>query len=142
MALNREAIMDALLRRLEDDVTGLRAVTRRDQDFVSIAKPAIILSIDSMERDEFGNWDIQALVNVLVEVPGNDKSPETRLNAIIDQVDDALDVHPGEAPSDGYFRTTLGGLVESVRIAGRIEMVQGIGGVGEAVIPLAITAGE
>jgi hypothetical protein len=142
MSLDREAIMDALRLRLEEGVQGLRTVTRRDQDFVSIPKPAIILSIDSMERDDLGRWEIQAIVNVLVEVPGNDKSPETRLNAIIDQIDDALGgVHSGEIPSEVYFRTSLGGLVASIK-AGRIEMVQGIGGVGEAVIPLAITAYE
>jgi hypothetical protein len=137
MSLDREAIMDALRLRLEEGVQGLRTVTRRDQDFVSIPKPAIILSIDSMERDDLGRWEIQAIVNVLVEVPGNDKSPETRLNAIIDQIDDALEPEP-------YRDLSALGVagVELCRVAGRIEMLQGIGGVGEAVVPVEIVAFE
>lgn len=133
--------MDALLARLAEKVPGLRTYSRRDQDFDSVTKPALLLLIDSMQRDDLGRWSIGATVDLFVSVPASDQSPETRLNALIDLVDDALDADSGDRPS-ASGRTTLGGLVNSVEIAGEIKLAQGINGIGEAVIPLEIVAIE
>jgi hypothetical protein len=141
MALNREQILDTLLARLMEKVPGLRTYSRRDQDFDSIPKPAMLLLTDSMQRDDLGRWTIGVTVDLFVVVPANDKSPETRLNELIDLVDDALDADAGDRPS-GTGRTTLGGLVGSVEISGEIQIAQGVGGIGEATIPLQIVAFE
>jgi hypothetical protein len=141
MSLARDPILDALLSRFAEDVPGLRLCTRRDQDFTSAPKPALILVTDSQERDDLGRWEIRAHVNVMVHITASDQSPETKLNEYVDAVDDALDARPDELPSDG-FRTTLGGLCASCRVAGRIEMRQGINGIGEVSIPVEIIAYE
>lgn len=141
MALNRDAILDALLDRIREDVPELRTCTRRDTDFDSLTKPGVILSTDSQERDDLGRWEIRGRLNVLVFVTAIDKSPETKLNQYIDQIDDALEAKVGESPAGG-FRTTLGGLCASARIAGAIQMQQGVGGVGEAIVPVEIIAYE
>ena len=138
MALNREQIMDALLARLTEKVPGMRIYSRRDQDFDTVPKPALILVTDGMERDNLGRWVIKASVVLWVLVPQNDKSPETRLNELVDQVVDAeMDDY-----QVGAYGTSLDGLVGSVTIAGEIKMAQGLGGVGEALIPLEIVAIE
>lgn len=141
MALNREAIMNALLDRIRASLPELRTCTRRDTDWDSIHKPGAILSTEIQERDDLGRWLIQARINVLVNTIPNDQSPETKLNLYVDQIDDALEAQVGESPAGG-FRTTLGGLCASARIAGRIELRQGVGGVGEAIVPVEIIAYE
>jgi hypothetical protein len=142
MALDRDGILNALRDRLAGAIQGLGTCTRRDIGFDEIKMPGLILRTESMERDDLGRWVIRARINALDVVREREDSPETRLNELIDQVDDAFDARPDELPSDG-FRTTLGGLCSACRISGRIEMVQGSnGGIGEVSIPVEIIAYE
>lgn len=143
--LNRDAILDALAERLKSLVRSPTEgksvmVTRRDRAFDIANLPALLVSLDGFEVDELGKWTMDVRVNAMVHVPANEVSPETRLNLVVDEVVAALSWQEGESVTYGGSATTLGGSCASCEVTGRIEMRQGIDGVGEAVIPVEIIA--
>jgi hypothetical protein len=138
--VSRETILDALLERLREYVSP-RTATRRDRGFDASHFPALTLTTETMDRDDRGMWTIDALVTVLVHVTASDESPETKLNAIVDAIVDALKPQTGETCPDPW--TTLGGICESCALDGqrRIKMNQ-VDGIGGVEIPVQIIAYE
>ena len=130
MALDRERYYSALLERLRTKVTGLRTVTRRpltsDQLESATAQPALVLRVAGCApENEFGMpaiWVLTCWVGLYARNSARDGTADATLNGLVDQIEAALEVQPGEV---GDRQTTLGGLVEYAWISGEVEMEPG-----------------
>jgi hypothetical protein len=148
-ALDRDAILQALFDRLQAKLAGdVKTFTRRLETYHNAPlQPALVLlSERHTAATDLGAppvWRMTAEVLIYLETIEADASPETRLNALVHLVEEALERDPAEArPAWGgdYFGTSLGGLCSSCVVTG-VELGQGTeGGQAEASITIAITA--
>lgn len=148
-ALDRDAILQALFARLENELAGdVKTFTRRLEVYANTPRlPALLLISESHQaQTDLGMppiWRMSAEVDIYLETLEADTSPETRLNAIVQKLEEALERDPAEArPAWGGDErgTSLGGLVSSCVVT-RVDISQGTeSGQGEAVVMLSITA--
>lgn len=148
-ALDRDAVMQALFDRLQEQLAGsVRMFTRRLETYhTTPLQPALVLlSVRHSATNDLGMppvWKMAAEVFIYLETLESDGSPETRLNALVRQLEEALERQPGEArPAWGgdEHGTSLGGLCSSCVVTG-VQLDQGVeGGQGEATISISITA--
>jgi hypothetical protein len=147
-ALDRDAILQALMVRLQDRLAGeVKTFTRRLEQYENTPHlPALLLTSERhTPTNDLGNppiWRIAAEIRLWVETTESDTSPETQLNALVWALENALERQPAEArPITGDERSTsLGGLCSSCLVTG-VEVVQGAeSGWGSALVTLSITA--
>lgn len=148
-SLDRDAILEALLARLQDGLAGeVKLFTRRLTTYLNTPlQPALVLlSERHSATTELGMppiWRIAAEVLIYLETMEADASPETRLNALAGKVEDALERRPDEPRTawGGDERgTSLGGLCSSCIVTG-VEIGQGDeGGQGLVSLTIAIVA--
>lgn len=147
MALaSRDGIYAALFARLQGAVPACVTFTRafRDPDqFAPEQHPVLILAGEKQtaatRRGLPTIWHLGAQVIIYVRTSETDVSPETQINAVIDQIVAALERLPTEPIQDMTEprHTTLGGLVSRCYIEGSIEVIQApVGGAGAAIVPI------
>lgn len=146
MALDREAIFVALFNRLKGSTTdSIKYWTRRLEGWDTMApplEPALCL-VKAPERPNYpasavgAVWTLTAHILVYVRDDGSEEGTiDPRFNAILDDIEAALEMQPGEVPTSGRpgfppigaapGPTTLGGLVSYCRISGDVEVYQGV----------------
>lgn len=146
MALQREPIFEALFTRLQSATAGtVKYWTRRLEGWDTTAppmEPALCL-IKGGERPNYpangvgAIWLLSAHILVYVRDDGSNESViDPRFNAIMTAIEGALEMQPGETPSNGRpafpplagapASTTLGGLCAYCRISGDVEVYQGV----------------
>jgi hypothetical protein len=135
--MNFEPFLVALQARLVEQVTSVEGRVYRSQNQGTATLPALWLWIDSAEG-QGGAWTAAASVHAWVRTGDlrSGESPDTRLNALVSEVTDALTQQTGEKPDD-IDATTLGGVVRYCRCQGTVIFDQGeAGGTGVVVIPV------
>lgn len=150
-ALDRDAIMAALFQRLQDRMAGsVKDFTRRLTSYhnTPLLPALVLLSARHNATTDPGMppiWRMSAEVMIYLETLEADQSPETRLNALVNELEAALERQPDEPRTvwgGDEHGTSLGGLVSSCVVTS-VELDQGVeGGQAEAVITIAITAPE
>ena len=148
-ALDRDAILEALLARLQAELAGdVKTFTRRLETYANteLLPALVVLSPSHTAQTDLGMppiWRMNVEVDVYLETLAADVSPETRLNAIVKKLEEALERKATEArPAFGGDErgTTLGGICSSCNVT-RVEVSQGTeNGQGEAVVSITITA--
>jgi hypothetical protein len=148
-ALDRDAILQALLARLEEQLAGeVKTFTRRLETYLNTPlQPALVLlSERHTATTELGAppvWRMTAEILLYLETIEADASPETRLNALVQRIEEALERRPDEPRATwggDYHGTSLGGLCSSCVVTA-VELAQGAeAGQGEASITIAITS--
>jgi hypothetical protein len=152
MALNREAIWDALAERLEM-VAGIKKVVRRDKDFASVEQPAILLLDEDEQPEEVDGLPPARKLNgsivLYCRTSDIDPSPTTQLNLLLTAIEVVLEWSPSDVdrpgapfPGRGHQEhfTNLGGLVTGFEI-GPVKKYEGTrSGQAAALIPIAMTA--
>lgn len=133
MAFRREIYYEALFTRLQEKVPGIVTWSRRHLQFSRIpaaAQPACLLLAanqdSTMERGVPTVWNLGADIVIWVRSTGQEESLDTVLNDLVDAVELALMREEGE-PLAGQldpFRTSLGGLVKKLSIAGPVDINQ------------------
>lgn len=149
MALDSEAVFDALAARLSDELgSTVKSVSRRFRaQYVADELPAVIVADDEGSEDLTDDaadpgplWRLSAEVWILARTVETDAAPTTQLNGLVLAVRNALERKAGDVPNPFgrmEFYTSLGGLVHSLSIQ-RIE--KGSGALtGTAVAQLTIT---
>lgn len=147
----REQVVQALFDRLKARVTGLKTTERRyidPNDITPDGCPAMILLVDAYESREppqYGAPPIRAITAVLyfyTVYSEGDASPETPLNAIVEQVEAAMQRDPTTEPITDMSQpsqTNLGGLCKRAYISGNIDLIPGeVGKVGSVLFPIDI----
>lgn len=147
--LDRDAIMAALFDRLKDSLAGsVRTFTRRLEHYhnATLQPALVLLSSRHAANTELGMppiWRMTAEVWIYSETTDSDGSPETKLNALVGQLEAALERQPEDprvAWGGDETGTTLGGLCSSCVVTS-VELEQGAeSGQAEAIITLSITA--
>jgi hypothetical protein len=151
MAINRDAIYEALSQRMQTRTTGFQTFQRKYVDYTQVPagdQPALIViegDQDAMHSSPSlpTKWNLQAILVVYARTTDQVKPGSTLLN-LIDSVEAALERQPGEGTGvfanaqDERF-TTLGGLVRRAWIGGRVQVDPGPEGEqGIAIIPVEI----
>ena len=129
MALDSEAIWDALTQRLTDKLgASVVSVARRPlAQYTAAHLPAIVVwdsegveALASDPDDPAPVWKIGGEIQILSKVDETDPSPTTQLNALVMAVREALEFDPavdtifnGRIPE---HYTTLGGLVRALAV--------------------------
>ncbi len=137
--MNREAIYSALFAKVSTSsafVTASRRL-RHWSDVGSAEQPAIFMVQKSETTQRIKGlppkWTFSVELFVYVHAPDDLSPPASSLNPLIDAIEAAL------APVVPTDSQTLGGLVDHVWIAGKIETDEGaLGGQAVAIIPLSI----
>ncbi len=147
--LDRDAILQALFDRLQDKLAGsIREFTRRLEHYHNTPlQPALVLlSTRHAASTDLGSppwWRMTVEVWIYVETGEADASPETKLNALVGQLEAALERQvddPRVAWGGDETGTTLGGLCTSCVITS-VEVEQGSeNGQAEAIVSITITA--
>jgi hypothetical protein len=127
VALNRNAIIDALVQRLST-VEGVKTVTRTvkqqgqwaPEDF-----PVLSVYVSAHEADTAGPrtiWRIQAVAEIAVR-EDSAQGPEETFLTILDALERRLEADPTE-PHDprSPYATSLGGLVMYCRMTGAFDI--------------------
>lgn len=133
MAFRRETYYAALFERLQAKVPGIVTWSRRHLQFSRIpaaAQPACLVlaaNQDSVMETRLPTvWTLGVDIVIWVRSTGQEESLDTVLNDLVDAVDLALMREDGE-PLAGQldpFRTSLGGLVKKLSIAGPVDLNQ------------------
>lgn len=145
-ALDREACYQALFERLQASVPAVNFWTRREltDDEIARAKfPAAVFVVWDQSAEQKNGlppiWRLTAMLGVFVTTRSKTESPDTALNGIVRQVEDALALQKGE--DDNSFTTTLGGKVHHCWITGTVDFYQGEAtGTGEVRIQIEMLA--
>ncbi|SRR6266542_982499 len=149
MSLDREAIYSAMFARLQTMVTSAVFFTRHYEAWANVQQgqqPALLFVATHQTNEEQRRyptiWNLGADVVIYVSNLGDPSvSPDTQINQAIRQVETALERQSGEAGANDNFKTTLGGLCQTCRINGTIEITQGeAGGQGTVIIPIEMVA--
>jgi hypothetical protein len=140
MAIQREVRYAALFTRLQG-FTGLAAIVKRFErrelsfDQVIAGEQPCLIIVAGRQRPQTQQqgiptkWLLDAEVAVYARADEPNVVPDTILLNVIDQVELALELAPGEAPgAPGYFQTTLGGRVLRAWISGDIAIDPGVEG--------------
>jgi hypothetical protein len=151
VALDREAIFVALQERLTSLCPSIQFVTRQALNYEqagTFRQPSLeILSHSQTPKERRGMPPVWTLATQLVvfvrsstvATPTDGTTSDTALNAIVTEIEAALETQPGEDPDT--YGTTLGGLVSHCWISGSVDFVQGVsGGQAWALIPVEILA--
>ncbi len=144
MALNRERIFTALFARLAS-VTDWKFSSRINMgqaEAFAVQQPALfLLKGNEAQVQEERNvglpmlWKLTALVTILCRNEDPNAAPSIQLNQLIQAVEAALELQPGEkrvagavgpAVRPGQQYTTLGGLVSLCTISGDIIVFEGM----------------
>lgn len=149
MALDREALVVALLDRLKERVAGVNLWSRRALAPQEITVPTAVLLLQRMQSPKIDSglppvWDLDLEVVAIVVCERADESPDTKLNAMVKEIEEALALQPGESqPLEGgdELDTTLDGRAVWCRISGDVETLPGqTNGQGIAIVPITIRA--
>lgn len=148
MAVDFETPTAALFARLQL-IDGLQYATRVLEDWnqsASAKQPALYLTSDTIVEFTPNSalagkappmWKMNLLVVLYVQSPDPNTAPSAILNPLIAGVCNALVKTVPEkaatgaqfvANAPGQFSTTLGGLCAYCRVAGKIEISEGLGG--------------
>lgn len=148
-ALDRDAILAALFARLQTSLAGdVKTFTRRLSTYhTTPLQPALVLLSDRHSAaTDLGMppiWRIAVEVLIYLETMEADDSPETRVNALVKKLEEALERQANEPRTvwgGDEQGTSLGGLCSSCVVTG-VQVDQGVeGGQGEAAITISITA--
>jgi hypothetical protein len=156
MAAPREAIFAALFERLQTGVADIQTFSRLLLGFDEAAaadQPALYLVKGSEESITTKGmplgWRLRADIVVFCRNDADPTAaPSIQLNAILTDIETALERKPGEVatsslfpntPGSSNFGTTLGGLCSHCWIAGGIEVGEGtIGSQAIAIVPVEI----
>lgn len=148
-SLDRDAILAALFERLKDRLAGsVKDFTRRLTSYHNTPRqPALCLISERHNAVADGGappiWTMTAEVMLYLETTEKDDSPETQINALVAQVEAALERQPDESrPAWGGDdnETSLGGLCSSCHVTS-VEVAQGVeSGQAEALISILIRA--
>ncbi len=137
--MNREAIYGALFAKVSTSSSFLTASRRlRHWSDVGPAEQPAIFMVQKSETAQRvkglpPKWTLSVDLFVYVHAPDDISPPASTLNPLIDAIEAAL------APPIPTDNQTLGGLVDHVWIAGRIETDEGtLGRQAVAIIPLNI----
>lgn len=123
MAIDLDAIMEALLQRLKDKVPGVRRFSRRDLTIDQVTQDqqpyvGVVLTQAIPEARSPGSMPQMERVRGAIQVWCREKKddPESPLLAVVRSVEAALERAQLEAPKYDVkeFWTTLGGLVRWV----------------------------
>lgn len=132
----REKCYKALYDRLVSKLTMLKHHTRRLEAFDKIpAEQQPALFFEAVGYDPISDpnlpirWNLVALATILVRgTKDPTQNTDVQINAIIDQVEEALTFQPGEDPpqmNGEYWMTTLGGIVRRCYIFDTIVIEHG-----------------
>jgi hypothetical protein len=135
--MNFEPFLVALQNRLVQQVASVEGRVYRSQNRGTTAFPALWVWIDTA-TGQGGAWTVAATIHAEVKTSDlrADESPDTRLNAVVAEVTDALTKQTGEKP-DEIDATTLGGAVRYCRCQGTMIFDQGeAGGMGVVQVPV------
>jgi len=129
-AIDREAIYAALFERLKKGVPGVRFWTRREvtsDEMPTMQYPAGVLVVwdqsPEQSHDMPPKWRLTAMLGVWTVARKMNQTPDSELNDIVRQVENALVRQPMEDADS--WTTTLGGLVHHAWISGPVEFYQG-----------------
>lgn len=163
MALNREAIFAALFARLEA-IDGLASSSRINlgwSEALAVEQPALFLTkgheAQVQQQRNVGLpmlWKLSALITIFCRNTAPKVAPSIQLNQLIQAVEKALELQPGEQPASGgmgpahlpgQVYTTLGGLVTLCTISGEVIVWEGtaegiVGTQAVASIPIELLA--
>lgn len=131
MAIAREAIYKAMYQRLQEKLPEVKFWTRRDTDFDQLgasAIPAAVFMITDQSADDAdgrtpAKWRLGAQLVLYSRTDGH-ITPDEVLNDLLDKVEEALELQPGEMNARD-FQTTLGGLVYRAGISGTVSFIEG-----------------
>lgn len=155
MALDREAIYTALFERLKTECVSFSTFTRKDRTlaaFSTVKQPALVLfALDetvSPQPNMRASYTLNGAIVLLAKTAQTEESPETRLNALLLEVETALERKDADVDTSSMYPgqerhwTNLGGLVARCWISGRVDIEQGAeSGQGMVRIPVEIIAG-
>jgi hypothetical protein len=141
MSIQREPIYVALFMLLSN-ATGIVSASRRLKSFNNVSPadcPALFMTQHTESHQAQtklpGKWNITVDVAIFVNTGANDPDvvPSSVLNPVLDAVTAIIE------PPIAIGEQTLGGLVERCRIAGSIQIVEGVqDDTALAVIPVEI----
>jgi hypothetical protein len=143
MALDREARFAALFARLQS-VTNWKTASRVNlgwSEFLALEQPTMVL-VKTAERQMQQQrnaalpflWELGAMAVILCRNTDPNEPPSIQLNKLIQAVEAALELQPGEKASPnasgpasvtGQLYTTLGGLCTVCAINGEVHIWEG-----------------
>ena len=137
--MNREAIYGVLFATVAGAASFVTASRRLRHwsDVAAAEQPALFMvqkSETALRRKGLPpRWTLAVDLFVYVHAPDDASPPAAALNPLIDAIEAAL------APANPTLTQSLGGLVDSAWIAGKIETDEGVlGGQAVAIVPLEI----
>jgi hypothetical protein len=135
--MNFEPFLVALQNRLVQQVASVEGRVYRSMNQAPTVFPTLWVWIESA-TGQGGAWTVAATIHAVVKTGDlrSGESPDTRLNAVVSEVTDALTKQTGEKP-DEIDATTLGGAVRYCRCQGTMIFDQGeAGGMGVVQVPV------